>query len=229
MKKGKKYQNLVKELDIKKNNAYNLEDASEIIKKTNIANFDATIEMSVKVKYKSIQNIRGTIQLPHGTGKTVRIAVFAKGEQQLEAKDAGADVVGDVDLVEKIKGGFLDFDVAVATPEMMKDVGKLGPILGRRGLMPKPKAGTVTNNVKQAIDELRRGKIEYKADKTGVIHLGVGKASFESLKIKENITASYQGLLRDKPTDAKGDYFTSMFISTTMGPSLRINHKNITF
>jgi len=227
MKKGKKYQNLVKELDIKKNNSYELEEASELIKQTNVARFDATIEVSVKVKYKSIQNIRGIIQLPHGTGKKLRIAVFAKGEQQMQAKEAGADVVGDVDLVEKIKGGFLDFDVAVATPEMMKDVGKLGPILGRRGLMPKPKAGTVTNNIKQAIDELRAGKIEYKADKTGVIHLGVGKTTFEPVKIKENIASSFRSLLKDKPSDAKGDFITSVFISTTMGPSLRINHKNI--
>lgn len=227
MKHGKKYRNLVKELGITRTNQYDLSEASELVKKTNLSSFDGTLEISAKVKYKSLQNVRGSINLPHGTGKTVRVAVFAKGDQQLKAKEAGADVVGDLDLIEKIKEGFLDFDVAISTPEMMREVGKLGPILGRRGLMPKPKAGTVTDDVETAINQVKAGKVEYKADKTGVIHVGVGKASFEPNKIAENVRAVYQSIVRDKPSDAKGEYIQSFYISTTMGPALKIAHKAI--
>ena len=184
--------------------------------------FTSSLEGHFKIGYKSMQNVRGVLQLPHGTGKKVRILVFAKGEKAEEAKAAGADFVGDADLIEKVSGGWTDFEFVVATPDLMKDVGKLGPILGRKGLMPKPKAGTVTNDIKAIIEQLRSGRIEYRADKTGVIHLALGKLDFSAEQLVENATAAFQTILKGKPSDAKGDYIVTFFLAGTMTPSVRI-------
>ena len=206
--------------------AYHPEKASALIKDLSCTRFDASIDASIKIAYKSLQNVRGLLRLPHGTGKQVRVLVFAKEDRQAEAKEAGADFVGGLDIVEKIKKEkWTDFDACVSTLDMMKDVGKLGPILGRKGLMPKPKAGTVTNDIALAIKNLKAGQMEYRCDKAGVIHASIGKISYESAQILENISALYQSIIRDKPSDAKGVYVHSFFISPTMGPSLRLDHK----
>jgi large subunit ribosomal protein L1 len=204
MKRGKKYKALKDKVNREK--LYNLTDAVGLAKETSYTKFDGSIEIATQVNYKSLQNIRGTVSLPHGTGKTVRVLVFCKGEKQAEAKSAGAEFVGDMDLIAKVAGGWTDFDACVATPDMMKEVGKLGPVLGRKGLMPKPKAGTVTTDVIKAVTELKSGKVEYRPDKGGVIHLGVGKVSFDKQKLVENITAVVATLFKDRPSDAKGDY-----------------------
>lgn len=159
--------------------------------------------------------------------KKVRVLVFCKGDKQNEAKNAGADFVGDMDLIEKVAGGWTDFDACVATPDMMKDVGKLGPVLGRKGLMPKPKAGTVTNDVVKAINELKSGRVEYRPDKGGVIHLGIGKISFDKTKLVENVRAVIQALMKDKPSDAKGDYLKNIAVSATMGVGVKIDAKEL--
>jgi large subunit ribosomal protein L1 len=203
MKRGKKYKALYTKVDRTK--LYNLDDAIGLAKETSYSKFDGTLEIATQVNYKSLQNVRGTISLPHGTGKKVRVLVFCKGDKQNEAKAAGADFVGDSDLIEKVAGGWTDFDACVATPDMMKDVGKLGPVLGRKGLMPKPKAGTVTNDVTKAINELKSGRVEYRPDKGGVIHLGVGKMSFDKTKLIDNVKAVITALMKDKPSDAKGE------------------------
>ncbi|NBU99799.1 MAG: 50S ribosomal protein L1, partial [Spirochaetia bacterium] len=187
MKRGKKYKALYVKVDRTK--LYNLDEAIGLAKETSYSKFDGTLEIATQVNYKSLQNVRGTISLPHGTGKKVRVLVFCKGDKQNEARAAGADFVGDSDLIEKVSGGWTDFDACVATPDMMKDVGKLGPVLGRKGLMPKPKAGTVTNDVTKAINELKSGRVEYRPDKGGVIHLGVGKMSFDKIKLIDNVKA----------------------------------------
>ena len=186
MKRGKKYKALKDKVNREK--LYNLADAVDLAKITSYTKFDGSIEIATQVNYKSLQNIRGTVSLPHGTGKTVRVLVFCKGDKQTEAKNAGAEFVGDMDLIAKVAAGWTDFDACVATPDMMKEVGKLGPVLGRKGLMPKPKAGTVTTDVAKAVTELKSGKVEYRPDKGGVIHLGVGKVSFDKQKLVENIT-----------------------------------------
>ncbi|EQA37626.1 ribosomal protein L1 [Leptospira inadai serovar Lyme str. 10] len=225
MKRGKKYRAVKENIDSTK--VYPIEKAVELAKASSYTKFDGTIEIATKVNYKSLQNIRGTISLPHGTGKLVRVLVFCKGDKQNEAKAAGAEFVGDADLIEKVAGGWTDFDACVATPDMMKDVGKLGPILGRKGLMPKPKAGTVTNDVAKAVGELKSGRIEYRPDKGGVVHLGVGKVSFDQTKLVENIRTVVQTLLRDKPSDAKGDYLKTFAVSPTMGAGIKVDVKEL--
>jgi large subunit ribosomal protein L1 len=225
MKRGKKYKALKDKVDRQK--YYSLAEAVDLAKSTSYTKFDGTVEIATQVNYKSLQNVRGTVSLPHGTGKKVRVLVFCKGDKQTEAKNAGADFVGDMDLIEKVSGGWTDFDACVATPDMMKEVGKLGPVLGRKGLMPKPKAGTVTTDVAKAINELKSGKIEYRPDKGGVIHLGIGRVSFDSKKIVENITTVIATLLKDKPSDAKGDYIKNLAVTTTMGLGVKIDSKEL--
>jgi large subunit ribosomal protein L1 len=225
MKRGKKYKALYTKVDRTK--LYNLDDAIGLAKETSYSKFDGTLEIATQVNYKSLQNVRGTISLPHGTGKKVRVLVFCKGDKQNEAKAAGADFVGDSDLIEKVAGGWTDFDACVATPDMMKDVGKLGPVLGRKGLMPKPKAGTVTNDVTRAINELKSGRVEYRPDKGGVIHLGVGKMSFDKTKLIDNVKAVITALMKDKPSDAKGDYLKNLAVSATMGVGIKIDTKEV--
>ncbi len=225
MKRGKKYQEQYKKVDRTK--LYTLEEAVKLAKETSYSKFDGTLEVSTQVNYKSLQNVRGTISLPYGTGKKVRVLVFCKGEKQNEAKNAGADYVGDVDLIEKVAAGWTDFDACVATPDMMKDVGKLGPVLGRKGLMPKPKAGTVTMDVAKAVTELKSGRVEYRPDKGGVIHLGVGKLSFDNTKLLENVKAVISTLLKDKPSDAKGEYLRNLSLSATMGIGVKVDLKEL--
>ncbi len=225
MRHGKKVVAAKSKVDKRK--LYDITEAVKLMKEVKFAKFNETIEVTVKVVHKSLQNVRGAVTLPNGTGKDVRVLVICKGDKQKEAKEAGADFVGADDVIEKIKGGWLDFDAVVATPDMMKEVGKLGPILGRKGLMPKPKAGTVTDDVKGIVKELKGGRVEYKADKTGVIHLGVGKISFEDNKIEENVKAFFSQVVKDKPSDAKGNYIKSVHICSTMGPGIKINHKGL--
>ncbi len=225
MHRGKKYKAQYPKVDRTK--VYHLEDAISLAKDTSFSKFDGTLEIATQVNYKSLQNVRGTISLPHGTGKKVRVLVFCKGDKQNEAKNAGADFVGDTDLIEKVAGGWTDFDACVATPDMMKDVGKLGPVLGRKGLMPKPKAGTVTTDVAKAVNELKSGRVEYRPDKGGVIHLGVGKVSFDKAKLSENVRAVVAALMKDKPSDAKGDYLKNFSVSATMGIGVKVDIKEI--
>ncbi len=225
MKRGKRITDARTKID--KSKLYPLEEALTMMKELAFAKFDETVEVSVKVIHKSYQNIRGSVVLPHGTGKDIKVLVICKGDKQKEALEAGADFVGAEDAIEKIKNGWLDFQAVIATPDMMKEVGKLGPILGKRGLMPKPKSGTVTDDVKTAVKELKGGRVEYKADKTGVIHLGVGKLSFEPQKLSENIKAFYSQVVKDKPSDAKGNYIRSFHVCSTMGPGIKINYKGI--
>lgn len=220
MKKGKKYLEAVKQYD--KIALYPYEEAIGIVKKIAFAKFDETVEISIRLNLKKSQAVRDTLVLPHQFMGEKKILVFAKGAKAEEAKEAGAAYVGDTDLVEKIKGGWLDFDIAVATPDMMKDVGRLGPILGRRGLMPNPKTQTVTMNIKEALKELQKGRVEFRSDKTGVLHLAVGKISNEVNQIVENIEAVVSEVERKKPADAKGDFFISVAVSSTMGPGVKV-------
>ncbi len=225
MKRGKKIENA--KLQIDKTVLYSIEDAVEKMKNAKYVKFDETVDMAVKVVHKSFQNIRGSATLPAGTGKEKKVLVLCKGDKQKEAQEAGADYVGADDLIDKIKEGWIDFHAVVATPDMMSQVGKLGPILGRKGLMPKPKAGTVTDDVKGIVKELKGGRIEYKCDKTGVIHSAVGKTSFENNALVDNIKSFFNQVMKDKPSDAKGNYIKSVHISSSMGPGIKINHKGI--
>jgi large subunit ribosomal protein L1 len=201
----------------------------DLVKELAYAKFDETVEVSMKLNIKSKHTIRDVMALPHRFGREKKILVFAKGDKAEEARKAGAAFVGEADLIEKIKGGWLDFDVAVATPDMMKDVGKLGQILGRRGLMPNPKTQTVTFNIKEALDELRKGRVEYRADKGGVVHLAVGKVSMEKDQIRENAVAFISEVIRRRPSDLKGDYIHSIVLSSTMGPGIRLSPKDKAF
>lgn len=223
-KHGKRYREASKLVD--RQQLYEPDAAIGLVKKTASAKFDETVEVSVKLGVDprhADQQVRGTVVLPNGTGKTRRVLVFAKGEKVREAEEAGADVVGAEDLVEKIQGGWLDFDVAIATPDMMGLAGKLGRILGPRGLMPNPKAGTVTMDLARAIKEVKAGKIEFRVDKTAIVHAPIGKASFAEDKLKENFQALMEALVRAKPAAAKGQYLKSVSIATTMGPGIKIN------
>ena len=225
-KRGKKYKAVVSKLD--KTKAYSLSEAIEFLKRNSYANFDETLECAVKIEYKAPQNVRGVVHFPHSTGKPVRVLVFAEGEKQKEAVESGADYVGGKELVDEIKNeGFLDFDVAVATPQMMREVGKLGPILGRRGLMPSPKTGTVTEKIADVVKELKAGRLSFRADRTGVVHAGVGKLSQDTKVLEENAKAFFESVKRAKPTDAKGEFVKSFYVSSTMGPGIRINHKEL--
>ena len=224
MKAGKRYRESIAKID--RAREYPLEEAIEVLKNIPRAKFDETVEFSAKLGVDpkhADQQVRGTVLLPHGTGKDVRVLVFAKGEKEQEARDAGADYVGAADLAEKIKEGWFDFDVAIATPDMMSEVGKLGRVLGPRGLMPNPKSGTVTFDVAKAVKEAKAGKIEYRVDKGANIHVPVGKISFDTHKLVENVRALVLELLRAKPAAAKGKYIKSVHLSTTMGPSVALD------
>jgi large subunit ribosomal protein L1 len=223
-KHGKKYEEAAKLID--KDKLYDPEEAVDLVKKTASAKFDESVEVAVKLGVDpkhADQQVRGAIVLPHGTGKTKRVLVFAKGEKAKEAETAGADFVGAEDMVEKIQGGWTDFDVAVATPDMMGMVGRLGKILGPKGLMPNPKVGTVTLDVTRAINEIKAGKIEYRTDKAGNIHAPIGKVSFDNEKLVDNFHTLLDILIKVKPSAAKGTYLRNITLATTMGPGVRIN------
>ncbi len=223
MKRGKKYQDAVKKYD--KQKQYPVVEAVGLVKELAFAKFDETVEVSMRLNLKKSQTVRDTMVLPFQFTEEKKVLVFAKGEKAEEAKEAGATFVGDDDLIEKIKGGWLDFDVAVATPDMMKDVGRLGPILGRRGLMPNPKTQTVTFDVKAALVELKKGRVEFRSDKTGVVHLSVGKVSMDAEKIADNVKAFMDEVGKRKPTDIKGDFVKSVAVASTMGPGVRVDFK----
>ena len=225
MKRGKKYQEVLKKVDRSK--SYTLKEAAALTKECSYAKFDETVELSVKLTLKKSQSVRDSVVLPNQFSAQKKVLVFAKGDKAEEARAAGAAYVGDSDLIDQIKGGWMDFDVAVATPDMMKEVGKLGPILGRRGLMPNPKTQTVTNDIKGALAELSKGRVEFRSDKTGVVHLAVGKVSMDADKITENAVAIMSEILRKKPADAKGDYVVSIALSSTMGPGVRVDVKDV--
>ena len=224
MKKGKVYkENLNK---IEPHRLYDPKEALELVKQLATAKFDETIEVHVKLGVDprhADQQVRGTVSLPHGTGKTRRVLVFAKGDKAKEAENAGADYVGAEDLAEKIQGGWFDFEVAVATPDMMGVVGKLGKILGPRGLMPNPKAGTVTADIERTINELKAGRIEYRVDKTAIIHAPIGRASFEVDQLLENLNVFTDALIKAKPAAAKGQYMRSVTVCSTMSPGVKVN------
>ena len=223
-KRGKKYQEAAKLID--RDAVYEPRQAVELVKKAATAKFDESVEVAVRLGVdpkKQDQAVRGVVVLPHGTGKTKRVLVFAKGEKAKEAEAAGADYVGDSDLINKIQQGWFDFDVCVATPDMMAEVGKLGRILGGKGLMPNPKAGTVTFDVAKAVQEIKAGKIEYRLDRAGQIHAAIGKVSFDAEKLEENLRALIDALNRAKPAAAKGVYLKKISISSTMGPSVTVN------
>lgn len=225
MKRSKKYNEAVKNID--KDARYMIDEAITKIKEVAYANFDETIDIYLKLNISKGVSIRDIVALEHQFGKEKKILVFAKGDKADEAKKAGATYVGDADLIEKIKGGWIDFDVAIATPDMMKDVGKLGPLLGRRGLMPNPKSQTVTFDIKGAIEELKKGRKEFRADKTGVVHLPIGKISMETEKIKANAEVVINEIKRKKPADLKGDFIKSVALSSTMGPAFRLSLRDI--
>jgi large subunit ribosomal protein L1 len=223
MKRGKKYQQTLEKYNPAEQ--YNLEQALDLVKDLAYAKFDETVEIALRLNVKAKHSIRDTLVLPNSFRAEKKILVFAKGEKADEAKEAGAAYVGDADLVEKIQGGWLDFDVAVATPDMMKDVGKLGPILGRRGMMPNPKTKTVTFEIKEAIEELKKGRVEFRGDKTGVIHMPIGKVSMDKEKIAENARLLIDEVQRKKPADIKGEFIKSIALSSTMGPGIMVNPK----
>lgn len=222
-KPGKKYQAAASKIEKRQ---YELAEALNVVKDSSFAKFDETVEVHMRLGVDprhADQMVRGTIVLPHGTGKTMRVAVIAAGEKIKEAEAAGADIVGGDDLVERISGGFLDFDALVATPDMMKGVGRLGKVLGPRGLMPNPKTGTVTFDITKAIKEIKAGKVEYRVDKTGIIHAGVGKISFGVEKLTENAKALIDAVQKAKPSAAKGRYVKAIHLASTMGPSVAVS------
>ena len=223
-KKSKKMQEALKKVDATK--AYSVEEAVALAKDTNIAKFDATVEVAYKLNVdpkKADQQIRGAVVLPNGTGKTQTVLVFAKGDKAKEAEAAGADFVGDDDMVAKIQGGWFDFDVVVATPDMMATVGKLGRVLGPKGLMPNPKTGTVTMDVTKAVEEVKAGKVTYRVDKAGNIHVPIGKVSFDNEKLVENFNTINDVLLKAKPSTAKGQYIKNISVTTTFGPGIHVD------
>ncbi|WP_284701573.1 50S ribosomal protein L1 [Cytobacillus spongiae] len=227
-KKGKKYLEAAKLVDNTK--VYAIEEAIELAKKTNFAKFDATVEVAFRLGVdpkKADQQIRGAVVLPNGTGKTQRVLVFAKGEKAKEAEAAGADYVGDSEFITKIQQGWFDFDVIVATPDMMGEVGKLGRVLGPKGLMPNPKTGTVTFDVEKAINEIKAGKVEYRVDKAGNIHVPIGKASFENEKLVENFQTIFDTMMKVKPSAAKGTYMKNVSVTTTMGPGVKVDPTSV--
>ncbi|WP_217589006.1 50S ribosomal protein L1 [Lentibacillus saliphilus] len=227
--KSKKYQEAIKLVDRTK--AYEIKEAVELIKQTAKANFDETVEVAFRLGVdpkKADQQIRGAMVLPHGTGKTQRVLVFAKGEKLKEAEAAGADFVGDQDMINKINQGWFDFDVIVATPDMMAEVGKLGRVLGPKGLMPNPKTGTVTFEVEKAVKDIKAGKVEYRVDKSANIHVPIGKVSFDDDKLIENFTAITDTIVKAKPQAAKGTYMKNAVIASTMGPGIKVDVSNFT-
>ncbi len=229
MKRGKKY--LEKEKLVDKSVLYDANDAVELVTKTSVAKFDETVEAHIRLGVDSRhadQQVRGAVVLPHGTGKTVRVLVFAKGDKATEAEKAGADFVGAEDMVAKIQGeNWFEFDIIVATPDMMGLVGRLGRVLGPKGLMPNPKAGTVTMDVTKAVQEIKAGKIEYRLDKTNIIHVPVGKVSFGAEKLSENFQTLMSAIIKAKPSATKGQYIKSVVLSTTMGPGVKVNQAKL--
>ena len=225
MKRGKKYLEKVKLINSA--TAYDSADAIELVQKTSVAKFDETVEVHIRTGCDgrhAEQQIRGAVVLPNGTGKTVKVLVFAKGDKVAEAEAAGADHVGGEELIPRIQNeGWLDFDVVVATPDMMGVVGRLGKVLGPKGLMPNPKAGTVTMDVAKAISDIKAGKIEYRLDKANIIHVPVGKTSFEEEKLQENFNALMDAIVKAKPSALKGQYLRSITLATTMGPGVKVN------
>ena len=224
MKHGKKYTEGAKLID--RANLYTSTEALDLVAKTATAKFDETVEVHVRLGVDSRhadQQVRGAVVLPNGTGKDVKVAVFAKGDLAKAAQDAGADIVGDMDLMQKIQGGWMEFDVCIASPDMMGVVGRLGKVLGPRGLMPSPKAGTVTMDVAKAVQEAKAGKIEYRLDKSNIIHCPIGKVSFGTEKLLENFNALLDAIIKAKPEAAKGQYIKSCAVASTMGPGIRIN------
>ena len=222
-KRGKKYLEAVKLYDRTKK--YSLVEAVELVKKTNVAKFDATVEVAFRLNIdprKAEQNLRGAVSLPHGTGKTVRVLVITKGAKIEEALKAGADYAGEAEYLEKIKGGWFEFDVVIASPDMMGELGKLGRILGPKGLMPNPKTGTVTMDIERVVKEFKAGKVEYRTDKVGNIQVPVGKVSFTAQALKENIQTIYRQMMRIKPSTVKGVYMQNFTITSTMGPGIKV-------
>jgi large subunit ribosomal protein L1 len=230
-KHGKKYESIAATID--KSKSYQPKEAVELVRKAGPAKFDETVEMHLRMGLdpkNATQQLRGVALLPHGLGKKVRVLVFAQGEAEKIASNAGADIVGGDDLIKKIEEGFIDFDTAIAVPEMMGKVGKLGKVLGRKGLMPNPKSGTVVsmNDLPRVIEDARKGRVEYKLDKTAIIHVPVGKVSFEEQKLLDNLTAIIEAVVKAKPSGAKGQYIKSIYITTTMGPSVKLDLSSAT-
>jgi large subunit ribosomal protein L1 len=228
MKRGKNYLEAAKLYD--KNTKYVVEEALGLVKKTSFAKFDASVEVAFRLNLdprQAEQNLRGAIVLPHGTGKNLRVVVIAEGEKAREAEAAGADRAGDDELINEIAKGWLEFDVMVATPGMMGKLGKLGRVLGPKGLMPNPKTGTVTLDVAKAVKEIKNGKIEYRTDKVGNIHVPIGKVSFDLNKLKDNLQTIHQQLLRIKPSTVKGNYMKNITVSSTMGPGIKVLEESI--
>jgi large subunit ribosomal protein L1 len=226
--KGKSYRTALAKVD--RTQRYPLEDGLRLARDTARAKFDETVEMAIRLGVdprQADQNVRGTVSLPHGMGKTVRVLAFAKGDKEKEAQEAGADFVGSDELIKKISEGWFDFDKAVATPDMMAAVGRIGKVLGPRGLMPNPKTGTVTVDIGKAIKEIKAGKLEFRVDKAGIVHVPVGKASFEAEKLIDNARAVLMSILRAKPASAKGNYLRAVTISTTMGPGVKVDLSQI--
>jgi len=221
---GKSYSKVLEKVD--RNQRYQLEDSLKLVKETARAKFDETVDMAIRLGVdprQADQNIRGTVALPHGMGKTVRVLAFAKGEKEREAQEAGADFVGNDDLIKKISEGWLDFDKAVATPDMMAAVGRIGKILGPRGLMPNPKTGTVSLDIGKAVREIKAGKLEFRVDKAGIVHVPVGRASFSAEQLIDNARMVLLTVLRAKPASAKGNYVKGVTVATTMGPGIKID------
>ena len=230
MKRGKKYLEAAKLID--KTKKYTVEEAMDLVKKTSYVKFDATVEAAFRLNVdprKAEQNLRGALVLPHGTGKVSRVVVIAQGEKAKEAEAAGADHVGAQELIQKIGAGWFDFDVMVATPDMMGQLGKLGRILGPKGLMPNPKTGTVTMDVAKAVNEIKNGKIEYRTDKVGNIHAPIGRVSFTPDKLKENMKTLYEQLNRIKPTTVKGTYMKSITVTSSMAPGIHVDEESLKF
>ncbi len=224
MKHGKKYQDSLKKYDASKK--YSVADACKLVKDLHYVKFDETVELSISLHLDKNQTVRDTLVFPHQFSGEKRVLVFCKDDRVQEAKDAGALYAGSTEFIEKVKGGWTDFDVAVATPDMMKDVGRLGMVLGRKGLMPNPKTGTVTNDIAKAVAELKKGRTEYRADKGGVVHIAVGKISMDTEKTAENVNTFLTELDRKKPATAKGDFIRSVSLSSSMGPGVWIDHKD---
>ncbi|MCR1809151.1 50S ribosomal protein L1 [Haploplasma modicum] len=228
MKRGKRYLEAAKQVDRLKE--YKLLEATELVKKTSTVKFDASVEVAFRLNLdprKAEQNLRGAIVLPHGTGKVSKVVVIAQGEKAKEAKDAGADFVGDKDLIDQISKGWFDFDVIVATPDMMAQLGKLGRVLGPKGLMPNPKTGTVTLDVANAVKEIKAGKIEYRVDKVGNIHASVGKVSFTKEQLAENIHTLFERIVQIKPSTVKGTYLKNLTVTSSMGPGIKIDRDDM--
>ncbi|HEY6877768.1 MAG TPA: 50S ribosomal protein L1 [Polyangiales bacterium] len=222
--RGKKHAEAAKKVDRSKR--YTLDEATSLVKDAGYAKFDETVDLAVRLGVNpkhADQMVRGALVLPHGVGKTVRVLVFARGEKIAEAESAGADFVGGEDLIAKVTGGWLDFDTVIATPDMMGQVGKLGRVLGPRGLMPNPKVGTVTFDVNKAVKEAKAGKVEFRVEKAGIVHVPVGKKSFDPSKLQDNVRALLAALIKAKPNTAKGQYLRTITLSSTMGPGIRID------